>query len=248
MGGPVPSRTSRSIVRTCTGDVWVRRRSCSGSTPSRLGGVEVQRVPQRPGRMGGRHVERLEVEPVRLDLGAGRDPEPHPDEHVFEAFPRLGHDVGMTGLGVAERLGQVEPLGCELLDPRRRVELGPSSRHGLLEGGPRRVDGRSQLLALLRREVAHPRLERRDPGLLAEQFGVDRRELVRVDGLGDPGCAFGRQLRGFVARVGGCGGHSWAPVGSVGGGDGGGGPFDSVRPDPAAGSGSCDRCSLWPTG
>ena len=105
-----------SIVRICTGDVWVRRSTVSAPSSS---AVEVERVPHAAGPGGRRrHVERLEVVPVGLDLGALGDGEAHADEHVLEALPRLGDEVGVAERGVAERLGEVEALGLELLDPR----------------------------------------------------------------------------------------------------------------------------------
>ena len=74
MGGPW-----LSISRICTGEVWVRSMTVSGSPE-----LEVERVPHPPGGMGGRHVEGLEVVPVGLDLGALGHDEAHPDEDVLE--------------------------------------------------------------------------------------------------------------------------------------------------------------------
>ena len=65
-----------SMVRICTGLVWVRS---SSGRPSPLG-LQVEGVEHLPGRMLGRDVERLEIVPVVLDVRAFG----HGEAHVGE--------------------------------------------------------------------------------------------------------------------------------------------------------------------
>ena len=99
----------------------MRRTSSPSDDAVQRGGVQVERVPQRPGRVRRRQVQRLEVEPVGLDLGPVGDGEAHAAEHVLEALPGLGDDVGVADPGMPERLGQVETLGL------RDVRSGPAT-------------------------------------------------------------------------------------------------------------------------
>ena len=88
------------ITRICTGEVWVRSTVVPGSPPRwSTNSVSYMLRAGWPGR----HVERLEVVPVALDLGALGDREAEADEHVLEALPRLGDEVGVAATGRARR-------------------------------------------------------------------------------------------------------------------------------------------------
>ena len=100
MGGPW-----LSMRRICTGEVWVRSITVSGSPE-----VEVERVPHPASRVGGRHVERLEVVPVGLGLGALGHDEPHPDEDVLELVAGALDDVQAPPQRRRDDLGEVQPV------------------------------------------------------------------------------------------------------------------------------------------
>ena len=125
----------------------------------RAGVVDEHRVPLGARRMAGRHVQRLEVEPVGFHLGAFGDGEPKTDEHVLEAFPRLGHRVGVAATRRSEELGEVESFGRDAIIERLGGERPPT----LLECGGdgagcfvERLPGRLALVG--RRQACRARL------------------------------------------------------------------------------------------
>ena len=87
-----------SMTRICTGDVWVRNSTCSGSAE-----LDVQRVLHRARRVAGREVQRLEVVPVVLDLGTLGDLVAEADEHVLELALALGDEVEVAAAGARAR-------------------------------------------------------------------------------------------------------------------------------------------------
>ena len=138
--------------------------------------VDEQRVELAAGRVALIHVQRLEVVPVGLDLGPFGDLEAQPDEHVLQALPRLGHEVGVPPPRLARVLGQIEPFGrdtgreCGVGELARRVSIARSTAaEGLVDGlagGPLLVDGR---------ERAESGLQLRQLAALAEQAGAEQR-------------------------------------------------------------------------
>ena len=124
VGGVVPEHPARarrcrsaarsvSIVRICTGDVWVRSNVVPGCRRRTWSTNSVSNSPRAGWSVA--HVQRLEVVPVGLDLGAFGDLETEPDEHVLEPLPGLGDEVRVSPLRRADELGEVEAFG---LDPR----------------------------------------------------------------------------------------------------------------------------------
>ena len=142
----VASGVSRRNTRPGSDDVDRRRRgqhradlhrrgvgAQHGRAGRRAGVVDEQRVEVAARRVALAHVEGLEVVPVGLDLGALGDLEAEADEHVLEALPRLGHEVGLAAGGLAGVLGEVEALGLDARGPLAGGELGAAG----LEGGGR---------------------------------------------------------------------------------------------------------------
>ena len=90
----IRAAASSSMVRICTGEVWVRRSSRPAGSPSR-GCIDIERVVHVHRRMVGRKVEREEVVPLGLDLGADRDGEPERAEDLDDLVDDAGD--GMLG-------------------------------------------------------------------------------------------------------------------------------------------------------
>ena len=106
------------MVRTCTGEVWVR------STSPALGRVDEEGVLHLPGRVVRVEVERVEVEPLGLDLGPLGDLPAQADEDVGDPLAAAAAAGGArpaggaaTGSGDVDRLLDQHPgvaLGLEL--------------------------------------------------------------------------------------------------------------------------------------
>ena len=116
----------RSMVRICTGEVWVRSRTSSD---------DVEGVLHVAGGVVLRDVERLEVVVVRLHLGPVGDREAEPHEHVDdlvederERVSRAAHDApaGQREVdAVGGQPGPALPLPHHLEPAReRRLDLG----------------------------------------------------------------------------------------------------------------------------
>src|SRR5581483_5120552 len=144
-----------------------------------------------------------EVVPVVFDLGALRDLEAEPDEHVLEPLDGLGDQmfVAVAATAVAV-LGEIEPLGFELLGPRRGGEGGAALGDRGFERGPRLVERSARLLSGIRIERAEPLADGGQRAPFAEQVGFDRAQLVQRPGGGDAGGAFARETGDVVDHEG----------------------------------------------
>ena len=131
----------RSMVRTCTGEVWVRSTRPDLDVAVAVGARDVERVLHGPRGVVLREVQRVEVEPLGLELRALRDLPAHRDEDVLDPGHHRGDRVpGACRLPVVGQgdvdglLGQHPgvPLGDQHAFPLRdrRVDLlaGPADR------------------------------------------------------------------------------------------------------------------------
>jgi hypothetical protein len=132
-----------------------------------------------------REVERPEVVPVGLDLGALGHGEAHADEHVLQLGDGLGDEVEVADLPAGQYLGEVEPLGLQLLAAGVGLELGPAAveqgLHGL-EGGVDRLADRGPVGGV---EGAQLLAEGRQFGLGPDQLGAEAAQRLERGGRAD---------------------------------------------------------------
>ena len=117
-GGP-----SRSMPRTCTGEVWVR---------SRLPSVQPERVLHVARRMVGRNVERVEVVIFGLHFGAVEHREPERGEQIFDFALDLRDGMQAAAARAGRGQREIEPFGVEARAQRGFVELALAALERLL--------------------------------------------------------------------------------------------------------------------
>ena len=129
------------MVRTCTGEVWVRSTSPVSLADLSVGAGDVERVLHGPGRVVLGEVQRVEVEPLRLELGTLRHLPAHRHEDVLD----LRHHRGdrMSGTGRAPVVGQGDVDG--LLGQHPGIPLGDqfglAGRDGIVDPSAGLADG-----------------------------------------------------------------------------------------------------------
>ena len=150
--------------------------------------LDVERVVHAARRVVGWQVECLEVVPVGLDVGTLGDLEPEPDEHVFEPFPRLRHDMSVAAPWSRHHLGEVDPFRSELSDALGRCKVSTPLSQAFGHRDSCLVDcltGRPLLLD--RGQRAETGLERGERTALAEQLGFEGAHFVGCRRLPDTG-------------------------------------------------------------
>ena len=130
-----------SIVRTCTGLVWVRR---SLRSPMRVG-LEKERVVHLARRMAGREVELGEIIVVALDVRPFGDGKAHLGENGGDLVHHLADRMDAAGLDArqGDRQRDVERLALELRLERRPLEHRAPRRERFRDLILQRVDRRA---------------------------------------------------------------------------------------------------------
>ena len=117
---------------------------------------------------------------ARLDLGALGHGEAHADEDVLEPVAGLGDEVQRCPRRISvAQLGEVEPLGFELVGAGGGREAGPGVGDLRLDASADLVEGLARRLALVGIEPTELLLRLRQRRLLAEELGVERGERRR---------------------------------------------------------------------
>ena len=151
-----------------------------------------------------RHVQRREVVEVGLDFGAFGDLETHADEDVFQALPRLGHDVRMPARAATEVFGEIHRLARGGTTRCITLEFAEPLCHERFDGLSRFVDGAACSLAGLDvGDRPQRRLEPDEHTALARVFVGHSAQRVDVGGRPEGVlCGFQRRsdLGGNITR------------------------------------------------
>ena len=180
-----------SIVRICTGEVWVRSTRREPSGPRR----QIERVVLLARRVLGRDVERGEIVEILLDMRPLGDDEPHLAEDRDDLVDRLADRVDAAGLDAPGRpgdTGKVTSARSPVEPVRQRGAAQPVAGLGQRRRDPvaERVQPRAGVAALVGRQLAEAAHRRGDRAVAAEQPDADLFERVgRVRGrdLGEVG-------------------------------------------------------------
>ena len=174
-----------SMVRICTGEVWVRR--SLRLVP--VDAVQEERVVHLARRMALGEIQRGEIVIVGLDVRTLGDREAHVAEDRGDLVDHLADRMDAAALGrrLPDRQRHVDLFGGEPRGDRGILEFGLARAERLGDAVLQAVDGRALGLPLLRRHRAQRLQQLGDRALLAERGNAHRLDRLLVGGRGDLG-------------------------------------------------------------